>query len=448
MSRRKLSSTGEFQWSRRKLSSTGELKLATIPKIDVAGRHPSTSSSIFSTETLDPSEINLGALRGDSLTQQRMSFLPSSLRMMSRSSTAGTFRNMGIDGASPWKSGERTVDYLFENYCTGSSYLGEYNKLGICGKGMYKFPHGVIYDGRFNKKGEFHGSGTLTYPSGQKVEGFWRNGKLQKNPTNVSADNTPYRSQYCRMPDRRFQIEVTHDLAPAPKEFLTNAPNPPRKIPPGSYDTGEGFYDPVKKVMLDYDDLKVSVPMYESESVYEGRESMMLTKTLSKPISEFNIVPSSEDNDEKRKKLRPLPIAFTLHWVINNCRTAWDTPVGYNPKLYEAWSTGTKSDDFLPIHESNLESEHSSETETVIAKLLAVADATDTASGMYSFIERNRYSRDDVTTSLIALKDMFRSQDFKHLVVKKAIVYQILRSRNKNKKLKKYREKKISFQSV
>lgn len=49
--------------------------------------------------------------------------------------------------------------------------------------GIYKYPHGVIYDGYFNKNGEFHGSGTLIYPAGQKIEGIWNNGRLTKGAT-------------------------------------------------------------------------------------------------------------------------------------------------------------------------------------------------------------------------------------------------------------------------
>jgi hypothetical protein len=36
------------------------------------------------------------------------------------------------------------------------------------GKGKFRFPNNVIYEGQFNK-GEFHGEGTLIYPNGVSI---------------------------------------------------------------------------------------------------------------------------------------------------------------------------------------------------------------------------------------------------------------------------------------
>lgn len=71
-------------------------------------------------------------------------------------------------------------------------------------------------------------------------------------------------SDYCKTPDRRFQIEVNNqELKPAGQEYLTNAPVA-RPIPPGMYDTGSGFYDPVSKLIYDYDDPCKGTPIEEA----------------------------------------------------------------------------------------------------------------------------------------------------------------------------------------
>jgi hypothetical protein len=52
----------------------------------------------------------------------------------------------------------------------------------------------------------------------------------------------------------RFTIEYEKGLQPAGESFLT-ADQPTRDIPPGYYDTGDGFFDPKTKVVYKSDDL-------------------------------------------------------------------------------------------------------------------------------------------------------------------------------------------------
>lgn len=79
-------------------------------------------------------------------------------------------------------------------------------------------------------------------------------------------------SDYCKTPDRRFQIEInTQELKPAGQEYLTNAPVA-RPISPGMYDTGSGFYDPVFKLIYDYDDPCKSTPI---EQAYDNDKQVI-----------------------------------------------------------------------------------------------------------------------------------------------------------------------------
>ncbi|KAJ8973502.1 hypothetical protein NQ317_019611 [Molorchus minor] len=91
-----------------------------------------------------------------------------------------------------------------KEFCTGSTYEGNYNALGFAGVGEYIYPHGVIYNGYF-KDGQFHGKGTLTYPMGQQIDGIWKKGRLVSF-TFRFADGLEYSSpwKYCQQPNRWY----------------------------------------------------------------------------------------------------------------------------------------------------------------------------------------------------------------------------------------------------
>uniref|UniRef100_A0A8B9NYB4 MORN repeat containing 5 n=1 Tax=Apteryx owenii TaxID=8824 RepID=A0A8B9NYB4_APTOW len=68
------------------------------------------------------------------------------------------------------------------------------------------------------------------------------------------ADGLEYRDKkwhYCDGYDRRFYTEIFSGLKPAGISQLTNL-DPPRKIPEGCYDCGDGFYNPKTRVIIDY----------------------------------------------------------------------------------------------------------------------------------------------------------------------------------------------------
>ncbi|KAG8302677.1 MORN repeat-containing protein 5 [Homalodisca vitripennis] len=90
-------------------------------------------------------------------------------------------------------------------FVTGSSWLGEWDKVGMCGAGVYKMPHGVTYEGTINA-GLFEGIGVLKYPNGGVLEGFWYGGKLKYYQYDY-ADGLKRDGilvwPYCKAPDRR-----------------------------------------------------------------------------------------------------------------------------------------------------------------------------------------------------------------------------------------------------
>lgn len=53
----------------------------------------------------------------------------------------------------------------------------------------------------------------------------------------------------------RFCYEMSEGMNPAGCSILTDK-NPTRKIPAGYYDTEDGFYDPVRNVVVDANDLR------------------------------------------------------------------------------------------------------------------------------------------------------------------------------------------------
>ncbi|XP_012313320.2 MORN repeat-containing protein 5 isoform X1 [Aotus nancymaae] len=135
---------------------------------------------------------------------------------------------------------------------TGSKYIGEYVDGRMEGKAKYILPTETVYVGEM-KDGMFHGEGTLYYPNGSQYDAVWENGLAIKG-TYTFADGLHYDEKnwhYCDGYDRRFFTEIRNGLKPAGMAQLTNM-DPPRKIPKGWYDCGDGFYNPVTRVVKDY----------------------------------------------------------------------------------------------------------------------------------------------------------------------------------------------------
>ena len=152
---------------------------------------------------------------------------------------------------------------------SGASYQGPVDNDWEQGLGKHKFPNGVIYDGLLDK-GEFHGEGTLIYPNGVSCFFFisrqgryvakWDRGKLIEgkyffydNLEYIDSKKVENPWEYCTNKDRQFYTEIRKGLRPDGKTLKVNDEAGPKRIPEGTYDIGDGYFDPVKRVICEYD---------------------------------------------------------------------------------------------------------------------------------------------------------------------------------------------------
>ena len=137
---------------------------------------------------------------------------------------------------------------------SGSQYKGPVEHGWHQGYGKFHFPHGVIYEGSFHK-GEFHGEGTLIYPNGGRYVAKWDKGKLIEGQY-FFYDNLQYQEDswdYCTIKDRKFYTETMKGLRPDGLTLITNDIKGVKQIPEGTYDLGNGYYDPTKRAIFEYD---------------------------------------------------------------------------------------------------------------------------------------------------------------------------------------------------
>lgn len=138
------------------------------------------------------------------------------------------------------------------NKWSSTNYEGGTKNEWSEGKGKFSFPNGVQYVGDFHN-GEFHGDGALVYPNGGKYVAKWNRGYAVEGHY-VFNDELLYEDknwQYISAKDRRFFTEVKQGLQPAGKTLLTNEET--QQIPEGTYDTGNGYYDPKSEEIKSYD---------------------------------------------------------------------------------------------------------------------------------------------------------------------------------------------------
>eukprot|EP00118_Oscarella_pearsei_P028356 m.1969 g.1969 ORF g.1969 m.1969 type:complete len:167 (+) comp8116_c0_seq1:58-558(+) len=137
----------------------------------------------------------------------------------------------------------------------GSSYTGERKNGRMEGRGEYNFPTGTKYVGEM-RDGTFHGKGTLFFPNGAKYEAEWEEGVAKRETEKYTfSDGLEFESEewpYCDVLDRRFYTEICNGLKPAGQSQLTNE-EPPKDIPLGWFDCGDGFYNPENQVVYDYE---------------------------------------------------------------------------------------------------------------------------------------------------------------------------------------------------
>ena len=137
---------------------------------------------------------------------------------------------------------------------SGSAYEGPRENEWFQGKGKFSFPNGTTYEGEMNK-GEFHGEGTLIYPNGGRFVAKWERGKMIEGKY-FFYDALEYKKEnwdYCTLTNRQFYTEIIKGVRPDGLTLLTNDINGVKDIPEGTYDVGDGYYDPVKRAIFDYD---------------------------------------------------------------------------------------------------------------------------------------------------------------------------------------------------
>ncbi|KAI8808333.1 hypothetical protein BJ742DRAFT_772325 [Cladochytrium replicatum] len=135
----------------------------------------------------------------------------------------------------------------------GSPFVAEIKNGRIEGKGKYTFPDGNVYVGFF-KDSQFHGKGTIHFKNGGTYEADWVEGRAVQG-FYTFKDGLEYEMEdwdYCTERDRRFYTERVRGFSHGAPQ-LTNDPAGPRKIPPNTYDTGDGYYCPDANRIYDYE---------------------------------------------------------------------------------------------------------------------------------------------------------------------------------------------------
>lgn len=138
---------------------------------------------------------------------------------------------------------------------SGGKYDGDMRDGWYHGKGVYTYPNGVRYEGQFDK-GQFHGEGTLIYQNGGTYKGIWNKGKKISGDY-YFFDSLKYEDEnwdYCIGNDRMFNDERINGIKPAGQTQITNnSKKGEEKIPQGTYDTGDGYFDPIRTLVYSYD---------------------------------------------------------------------------------------------------------------------------------------------------------------------------------------------------
>lgn len=129
------------------------------------------------------------------------------------------------------------------------TYEGDEKDGYAHGKGVYRFSNGIIYSGNMYE-GAFDGKGTIAFPKGGKFVANWRDGTLNKG-TYYYADNLEYNTDnwlYATDADRRFWTGIQYGIKLQEKPQLTDKV-PSVWIPEGTYDTGDGYFNPDGKIV-------------------------------------------------------------------------------------------------------------------------------------------------------------------------------------------------------
>jgi len=83
----------------------------------------------------------------------------------------------------------------------------------------------------------------------------WNRGKLIEGKY-FFYDNLEFKDKkwdYSTNKDRQFYTEILKGLRPDGLTLITNDIKGEKRIPEGTYDVGDGYYDPIKRTICEYD---------------------------------------------------------------------------------------------------------------------------------------------------------------------------------------------------
>ncbi|KAK2888384.1 hypothetical protein Q8A73_019832 [Channa argus] len=146
------------------------------------------------------------------------------------------------------------------------------------------------------------GNGAYTFPTETKYVGEMKNGMFHgKGGLFTFADGLQYHEKgwdYCDGYDRRFYTERCNGLRPAGESQLTNL-HPPRVIPDGCYDCGDGFYDPTIRVVTSYAGRFL-------RNAGEGKYPVIITVVTSKTVDLGEMDEDCEDDGTQGRPTLPV----------------------------------------------------------------------------------------------------------------------------------------------
>jgi len=125
------------------------------------------------------------------------------------------------------------------------------------GDSEYTFPNGTKYIGGF-KNGCFHGVGVLVFKDQGSYNGEWRHGELIEG-SYTFEDGLEYiddeKWAFCTEKDRRYHNERLG--RPSGSSLIRPVSRDSNKLPVGTYDAMDGYYDPSTMKIHHYETSKI-----------------------------------------------------------------------------------------------------------------------------------------------------------------------------------------------
>lgn len=123
------------------------------------------------------------------------------------------------------------------------------------------------------RNGAFHGKGTITFSDGI-YESTWIDGVEDGGGTYSFKDGLPFQKErwdYCSIADRRFWSEKNSGIKPAGETQRVDASSR-HSLPAGTFDVGNGYYDPTTHMVHDYGTgLEIRQPSLEEIAFIESK---------------------------------------------------------------------------------------------------------------------------------------------------------------------------------